>query len=103
MPDHVLKADERDVERIAPRLPDFERPPDPKLVAEGWERRFVTSVGRQAEYAELYASLGYEVRAEPVRPDEIDPACGDCSLIVYRQIVTIYTRKLSDESSTSAG
>lgn len=74
-------------------VPNLDRPPDPKLVAEGWERRFMTSVTRLTEYVELYASLGYEVRSEPVRSDEVDPDCNDCRLILYQQIVTIYTRK----------
>ena len=77
------------------RVPNLDRPPDPKLVAEGWERRFMTSVTRLTEYVELYTSLGYDVRSEPVRSDEVDPECNDCRLILYQQIVTIYTRKRS--------
>ncbi len=79
------------------RVPNLDRPPDPKLVAEGWERRFMTNVGRLNEYVELYTSLGFEIRAEPVRSDEVDSECNDCRLILYWQIVTLYTRKPSHQ------
>jgi hypothetical protein len=78
---------ERNIETLSTR------PPDPRLTAEGWERRFTAMVSRVPEYVELYAAMGYEVRAEPIRPDEVDPDCGDCGLILNRIIVTIYTRK----------
>jgi hypothetical protein len=78
------------------RVPNLDRPPDPKLVAEGWERRFMTQRGRLAEYTDLYSSLGFDVRAEPVRSDEVGPDCNDCRLILFQQIVTLYTRKRSD-------
>jgi hypothetical protein len=48
---------------------------------------------RQAEYVELYTSLGFEVRTEVVRPEEIGPDCGDCRLLMCRQFVTVYTRR----------
>ncbi len=32
---------------------------DPVLVAEGWERRFVTDARRAKEVTELYEDLGY--------------------------------------------
>jgi hypothetical protein len=48
---------------------------------------------RLAEYDELYTSLGHEVRAEKVQPDEVSQECADCRLIICRQFVTIYTRK----------
>ena len=83
------------IDALWSRVPNLDRPPDPKLVAEGWERRFMTSVTRLTEYVELYTSLSYEVRSEPVRSDEIDPECNDCRLILHQQIVTIYTRKRS--------
>ncbi len=76
-----------------PFLSTMERPPDPTLAAEGWERRFMADGLRLAEYTELYASMGYEVRAEKVPPDEIGSECGDCRLLICRQFVTLYTRK----------
>jgi len=85
--------DPSDLDARLPRFPDFERLPDPELVSEGWERRFTADARRVKEYAELYAAMGYEVRAEPVRPEEVGPDCGDCSLILSRLFATLYTRK----------
>ena len=48
---------------------------------------------RLDEYIQLYQSLGYEVRTEIVRPDEIGAECGDCRLFICRQFVTLYTRR----------
>ena len=76
-----------------PHLPDLNRLPDPKLVAEGWERRFMIDKRRIEEFNELYRSLGYEVRAEAVRPEEVDLECGDCALVMYQIFVTLYTRR----------
>lgn len=80
------------IERPILRWPDFERPPKPELAAEGWTRRFMANGDRLEEYVNLYQSLGYEVRAESVGPDEIGPECADCRLVLCRQFVTIYTR-----------
>ena len=80
------------VEAPTPRLPDFERPPVPKLVAQGWVRRFMADRERLAEYLDLYGSLGFEVRAVVIRPEEISDQCADCRLLICRQFVTLYTR-----------
>jgi hypothetical protein len=82
-----------DVDTPTPRLPAFERPANPKLVNEGWERRFMADGKRLNEYIELYTSLGFEVHTETVQPEEIGPECTDCRLIICRQFVTLYTRK----------
>lgn len=81
----------------ADRLLGFvmERPPNPELVAQGWERRFVTDGRRMKEFIELYDSMGYDVQAEPVAPEEIGPDCTDCRLIILLQFQTLYTRKRS--------
>jgi hypothetical protein len=81
------------VELPTPRLPEFERPADPKLEAEGWQRRFMADGQRLKEYMDLYTSLGYTVRTEMVQPEEIGPECTDCRVIICRQFVTLYTRK----------
>jgi len=81
------------VDRRSTWLSDEARLPDPQLAAQGWERRFMTHVGRLKEYRDLYTSLGYEVWVEPVASDEVDPECDGCGLILYRQIITLYTRK----------
>lgn len=62
-------------------------------VADGWERRFVTDGRRLHEYVSLYESAGYEVRAEPMQPEEISPDCSDCRLVALLQFHTLYTRK----------
>jgi hypothetical protein len=84
----------RMVEEEARRvLSEAELTADPALVAEGWERRFVTDGRRATEVIDLYEELGYEVRAEPVRQEELENDCEDCQLIVLMQFKTIYTRK----------
>jgi len=66
---------------------------DPQLVAEGWERRFTADEQRAREVMELYSRLGYEVRAEPVRAEELHDDCQDCQSVVAIHFRTIYTRQ----------
>ena len=68
---------------------------DPDLVARGWERRFTADAQRAKEAMELYEKLGYEVRAEPVRPQELDDDCGECGTVVSFHFLAIYTRRKS--------
>ncbi len=75
---------------------------DPVLIAEGWERRFVTDGRRAAEAVELYEELGYEVRAETVRREELENECEDCQLLLLMQFKTIYTRR-KGRSKTNEG
>ncbi len=84
---HVV---EQEAQRI---LSEAELTADPALVAEGWERRFVADGRRAAEAMELYEQLGYEVRGEPVRAEEMLDDCEDCQLLILMQFKTIYTRK----------
>jgi len=77
-------------------LPEARLQPDPALVADGWERRFTTDSERVAEAMELYAKLGYAVRAEPLRPEEITDECEGCRSLAAREFQTIYTRKKKD-------
>ncbi|HEY5669724.1 MAG TPA: hypothetical protein VIS10_06970 [Anaerolineales bacterium] len=74
-------------------LPDLDFEPDPRLVAEGWERRFMADADRAKEAVELYQSLGFEVLTEEVKPTELSDLCLDCQLVVCRYYVTVYTRK----------
>jgi hypothetical protein len=76
---------------------DFELAPDPELVAEGWERRFMADPVRARESVELYESLGYEVLTEPVKPVELPEACTDCRVVVYFSFVNVYTRKVTTQ------
>lgn len=73
--------------------------PDPELVAEGWERRFIADAVRAKEAMDLYQELGYEVRAEPIRAEEMGADCEDCRLLMLLQFRTIYTRKERAEES----
>jgi hypothetical protein len=68
---------------------------DPALVAQGWERRFTADAQRAKEATELYEKLGFEVRAEPVRPRDLDDDCEDCSTVAGFHFLAIYTRKKS--------
>jgi hypothetical protein len=74
-------------------LSDAQLPPDSSLIAQGWERRFTADEQRAKEAMELYTQLGYEVRAEPVLPEELQDDCRDCRTIVSFYFQTIYTRK----------
>lgn len=69
--------------------------PDSSLIAQGWERRFTADEHRAKEAMELYARLGFEVRVEPVLPEELQDDCQDCKTLVSFYFQTIYTRKRS--------
>jgi len=68
-------------------------PADPKLVAEGWVRRYLADPDRAKEAIELYTSMGYEVKAQKLTPDDLGPKCGDCGSVICSSYVLIYTRK----------
>ena len=74
-------------------LSDAQLEPDPALLAEGWERRFIADGRRAKEMIDLYTELGYEVHVEPVHAEEFDDDCQDCGLIAVLKFGTIYTRK----------
>jgi len=76
------------VERV-PQPP----PPDPELIAEGWERRFLADPERAAEAAELYRRMGLEVKLFPLSPMDFVLACGDCRSSGGEDYVVVYTRK----------
>ncbi len=70
-----------------------------ELQDEGWTKRF-TALGRRLnEVAELYSELGFEVRLEPVDPDQEETmsaeSCKAC--FVTMQARTIYTRPIIKE------
>jgi hypothetical protein len=75
------------------QLPTLDFPPDPQLAAEGWERRFMADPARAEEASNIYAELGFEVRAEMIKPSELSIICGDCRLATCHSYVTIYTRR----------
>ncbi len=74
-------------------LSDAQLQPNSTLIAQGWERRFTADEQRAKEAMELYSELGYEVRAEPVLPEELQDDCQDCKTVVSYYFQTIYTRK----------
>jgi len=74
-------------------LAEAQLQPDPTLVADGWERRFTADSQRAAEAIELYTELGYEVRVESLRPEEITDECEGCHSLAALEFKTIYTRK----------
>jgi hypothetical protein len=57
---------------------------------DGWIRRSITSPSRLEELVELYRSLGFEVRVEPLTLEVIDEACRGCAgdLVDCRAIFT---------------
>ena len=73
--------------------------PDPELVAQGWQPRFIGDARQTKEATELYQELGFEVRAEPVPADEMGDDCSDCQVLILLQFKTIYTRKKGDYST----
>jgi hypothetical protein len=74
-------------------LSEAQLQPNPALVAQGWERRFIADEHRAKEAMELYSQLGFEVRAEAVSPEELDDDCQDCRAVIAYRFCTIYTRK----------
>lgn len=66
-----------------------------ELLDEGWTRQFVAAPARLQEAVELYKSLGYEVRLEPLTPEDLGDECQDCHLATALFRV-IYTRRSGD-------
>ena len=67
-------------------------------MADGWERRFIADGERAREAMELYEELGYEVCADPLRPEDMANDCEDCKLLMLLQFKTIYTRRRGPDS-----
>ena len=74
-------------------IPVLDFPADPELMADGWERRFMADPPRAEEARIIYTELGYEVRAEEIKPSELSVLCGDCRLATCQAYVTLYTRR----------
>lgn len=66
---------------------------DPKLEAEGWVRRHLADPARAEEAMELYQSMGFEVHARQLTPDDFGPDCRACAVEVCSSYVLIYTRR----------
>lgn len=67
--------------------------PDPARVADGWQLRFVADCTRVEAAVALYEELGFETCADPVPPQAIAPACGECRLVALLKFRAIYTRR----------
>ena len=80
---------EREAQRV---LSDGHFVADPRLLAEGWQRRFMADGVRAEEAMALYRSLGFEVLAQPVKAENVADECSDCRLLMALRFATIYTR-----------
>ncbi|MFQ5649409.1 MAG: hypothetical protein ACE5IY_05660 [bacterium] len=67
-------------------------PPDPDLVAQGWERRFIADARMVRDAVDTYRELGYEVRLEPVEVEQLKDECSGCR-VLFQQFKAVYTRK----------
>lgn len=74
-------------------FPFLDLSPNPKLLSQGWDRRFMVGPDRVDETNQLYRELGYEVLNEPVIPSELNEICKACQTLACSDYVVIYTRK----------
>lgn len=68
-------------------------PQEEKLEKNGWKRRSVVDEPRVKELVELYQSLGFETRIEPIRPEEMVGECTECLEVDCKRYKAIYTRR----------
>lgn len=77
-------------------LPGCRPADEERLVAEGWQARFVADPRMAREALESYRALGYEVKMLPLASDPegaiAAEACREC-LLVAREFRKIYTRR----------
>jgi len=64
-----------------------------KLEKQGWVKRTTIDEPRLSEITELYTSLGFEVRVEPVKLDELDEDYKKCYKNIIDELKTVYVRK----------
>lgn len=69
--------------------------PDPALLEQGWEYRFVASGQRLQEVEDLYAELGFDVRVESIPPQAFPEGCEECQLVLMLNFKAVYTRRNS--------
>jgi hypothetical protein len=74
-------------------IPEANEIADPRLLAEGWQCRFVAQGVRGDEMARLYRELGYDVLEVPLTPEMLGEECSDCRLVALFQFRLIYTRR----------
>jgi hypothetical protein len=61
-----------------------------ELIDQGWTKRFIYDEPRLSEAVELYESMGFEVRLEPIDMDSED--CTECMRAEPDKYKVIYTR-----------
>ncbi len=66
---------------------------DPELEAEGWLRRHLADQDRAKEAAELYSSLGFEVKLQKLTPTNFGASCQDCATSICSSYVMVLTRR----------
>lgn len=73
-----------------------------RLLAEGWEERFSAAGARLEETADLYRSLGYEVRIEDFVESAADGACTSCFGVAGAEgpVGVIFTRARAASSQS---
>ena len=69
--------------------------PDPHLLAQGWEYRFVAGGPRLLETTELYEQLGFDVLAQTVPQESFADECEGCRVVALLELRMVYTRKRS--------
>jgi hypothetical protein len=67
---------------------------DERYAQEGWTKKFTCDADRVDEFVEMYESIGFEVRVEPVSPDDPDLTCQACFVGNREEYKTIYTRRI---------
>ena len=73
-----------------------------KLTRNGWVKRTTIGEPRLSECVELYKSLGFEVRLEPIILNELDEECRKCYELEgdIGTLKTIYTRLKAEKKKT---
>jgi hypothetical protein len=64
-----------------------------ELEKKGWVKQTTIGEPRLSEIVELYRSLGYEVRLESLKLDELDEECRRCYESEVDEVKTVYVRK----------
>ena len=76
---------------------------DDGMERNGWTRRFVVVRDRASEFVEMYRAMGYEVRLEPLDPEQLPASeCGDCVQVTCAGCVVIYTRRREENGERRA-
>jgi hypothetical protein len=70
-----------------------------RLNNKGWQRRFIADEPRLTEAVEMYNSLGFEVRLEPIEIDTDD--CTECMRANQEKYKVIYTKPKTDRKRCS--